>query len=357
MREDDLKKSHELAEQALTELKKAGLSAIPRNFELWHAHLSGQFPSLSDEIQKLQGDDGALTESIAGELYNRYLQHAHLPSAVLDVAQRVEHEISDVLEQVTRSGDSTRVYGKQLNGASAELSRSEPNATVLQTLVKTLLTSTKKVEAENKALESRLNQSSTEIANLHRSMETIRMEAFTDPLTGVGNRKCFDTSIEKFIEEAEGEGHELCIAFADIDHFKKFNDTWGHQTGDQVLRLVAAAMDANIKGQDLLTRYGGEEFAILLPRTSLDNASLLADRIRRTVESRRLRKRSTNEDLGAITISMGVAQYHHGESHDAFVERADQCLYEAKRSGRNRIAREDIVKPVPKSAFAKKGAA
>ena len=127
---------------------------------------------------------------------------------------------------------------------------------------------------------------------------------------------------------------------ADIDHFKQFNDTWGHQTGDQVLRLVAEVMDANLKGQDLLSRYGGEEFAMILPETKIENAEMLANRIREAVESRRLQKRRTGEDLGVITLSMGIAGHVEQDDPESMVERADECLYAAKRTGRNRVVAE-----------------
>ena len=97
---------------------------------------------------------------------------------------------------------------------------------------------------------------------------------------------------------AVADDKELALILSDVDHFKKFNDTWGHTTGDQVLRLVAEVMNAKVKGQDFLARYGGEEFIIALPDTSVQNAKMLADRIRTAIQSRRLKKRRTNEDLG-----------------------------------------------------------
>lgn len=128
---------------------------------------------------------------------------------------------------------------------------------------------------------------------------------------------------------------------ADVDHFKQFNDRWGHQTGDHVLRLVADVMNANIKGADVLARYGGEEFAIILPGTTLSNAVMLADRIRKAVESRRLKKRRTDEDLGVVTLSMGAALLRWNDNVDSFVERADNLLYAAKNGGRNRVVDEE----------------
>lgn len=128
---------------------------------------------------------------------------------------------------------------------------------------------------------------------------------------------------------------------ADVDHFKQFNDKFGHLTGDQVLRLVAVAMKHNVKGQDVVARYGGEEFVIALPDTTLRSAAAVADQIRRAVMAKELMKRSSGERLGRVTISVGIAQLHGSDTAQSLIERADACLYAAKRQGRNRIVCEN----------------
>jgi diguanylate cyclase len=133
----------------------------------------------------------------------------------------------------------------------------------------------------------------------------------------------------------------------DIDRFKAFNDTYGHLTGDQVLRLAAMCVRQNVKGQDIAARYGGEEFAVILPRTTLGQALTVADQIRRGVMSKELMKRSTNENLGRITVSIGVAAYRPGDTGQTLIERADACLYAAKRTGRNKVMCETDPEVAP----------
>src|SRR6185312_8845299 len=128
----------------------------------------------------------------------------------------------------------------------------------------------------------------------------------------------------------------VSLAMVDIDHFKAFNDTYGHVTGDQVLRLVAQCIKQNVKGQDIAARYGGEEFALILPNTALGQALTVAEHIRSSVTTKELMKRSTGEILGRITVSVGVAGWHYGETPQHTIERADACLYAAKRGGRDR---------------------
>jgi diguanylate cyclase len=183
---------------------------------------------------------------------------------------------------------------------------------------------------------NRLSLSKTEISNLQHSLEAIRAESLTDPLTGLGNRKYFDRSIEMAVQTALASGEPLSLLMFDIDHFKSFNDSYG-LTGDQVLRLVGMSLKQTIKGQDITARYGGEEFAVVLPNTALRQALTVADHIRRAVMAKELKKKSTGEILGRVTISVGVSMLKPGDDTDSLIERADACLYAAKRNGRNRV--------------------
>jgi diguanylate cyclase len=142
--------------------------------------------------------------------------------------------------------------------------------------------------------------------------------------------------MEKAIADALKSDEPLSLLMTDIDHFKKFNDTFGHLTGDQVLRLVAQAVKQNVKGQDVAARYGGEEFAVVLPRTGLAQAITVGDHIRRAVMGKELMKRSTGEHLGRITISVGVAMFRRDDT-ESLIGSADAGLYAAKRNGRNRV--------------------
>jgi len=169
----------------------------------------------------------------------------------------------------------------------------------------------------------------------------VRKESMTDPLTNLANRKAFDEAVRAALAAVAEEGEPVTMLLCDIDHFKMFNDTWGHQTGDQVLRLVAACLSENVKGRDTTARYGGEEFAVLLRGTGLEAATMVANQIRTTVETKKLVKKSTGDILGAITISIGVAQFAPGENAEATIRRADACLYGAKHSGRNLVINQN----------------
>jgi diguanylate cyclase len=141
--------------------------------------------------------------------------------------------------------------------------------------------------------------------------------------------------------EATSEPFSLLVC--DIDHFKKFNDTHGHQTGDQVLRLVGSTIKASVSSKDLACRYGGEEFCVILPSTKVGRATDVANVIRQAVMGKELVKRSTGETLGRVTISIGVAELRAEDSVQSIIERADKCLYAAKDAGRNRVMSESEI--------------
>ena len=165
----------------------------------------------------------------------------------------------------------------------------------------------------------------------------------TDALTNLANRKAFDEQLARLCAEADADGRPLALAVLDIDHFKRFNDTWGHQTGDQVLRYVASVLARVSKHPRIAARYGGEEFALIFPGEFSNDVEKALNMMRQEIGSRALRRRSTNDELGAVTISAGFAQHRPGETPSALLERADEALYASKRGGRNRVTDADVI--------------
>ena len=190
----------------------------------------------------------------------------------------------------------------------------------------------------NAKLEQQLTGTIEEISRLREDLDVLRREAYTDGLTGIANRKRFDQVLRQEVELAQQSGEDVSLLMLDIDHFKLFNDTHGHQVGDQVLRLLAATLQENVKGRDMPARYGGEEFAIILGRTAFQGAMAVAEQIRLAISSKRVRNRKSGEFLGQVTISIGVATLDPGEPINNLIARADKALYAAKRDGRNCVS-------------------
>ena len=206
----------------------------------------------------------------------------------------------------------------------------------IREILQSMVIATHDVTATNRMLETRLKETRGEIETLRETLEAVRVEALTDSLTGIANRKHFEEMLAKSIDHAVVQRTPLALVVLDIDHFKRFNDTYGHLTGDQVLRLVSMTMRENVKAKATVARFGGEEFGVVLPDTTLETAYATAEQIRQSVMARELVKRSTGESLGKVTVSVGVAAFRKGDTGVSLLERADQCMYAAKRMGRNR---------------------
>ena len=320
-------------------LRANQVPAYPRNYELWYTYVSGFNRALNRAVNDAITHYGQVPESVLQDIYERYLS----PSRMTDRVEAVSGEFLKQFERVVSAIDdakgTTSSFARSLRNAIGELETATAGDQV-QMVVESLLGATQDMEGQAQALEAQLAESRRQIDTLHENLEAVRTETLTDALTGIANRKHFDQTLKLAIRAAEESGDCLALLIGDIDNFKKFNDNFGHQTGDQVLRLVAHALKTNVKGRDLAARYGGEEFAVILPNTGLDQAITVGEHIRKTIMAKELVKKSTGETLGVITMSFGAALYRPGEGVDSFIARADICLYAAKKAGRNRIRSE-----------------
>jgi len=336
-----LDEAGEYAAKAIDLMKADGVPPTPQNFEVWFNYAAGADQDLVRTIDVVRTNKRDFSKDTCDEIFERFFGTDSYSDAVSEISDKVSAEISTVLESLERAGKDTSDYGEALTGISGQLGTKDPRAA--KALIEQLVVATRHMEARTKELETKLNKSTQEVNELRGDLENIRTESLTDQLTGVSNRKCFDERLRTAAMEAMEEGTPMCLIMADIDHFKSFNDTWGHQTGDQVLRLVAHCLKDNVKGRDTAARYGGEEFAVILPSTQLAAARTVAEQIRTAVESKRVVKRSSGETLGTITLSLGVAEFEAGEPLPELINRADACLYAAKRAGRNLVQTQEEV--------------
>ena len=279
---------------------------------------------------------GDLDEVSCHKIYKRYLSETARDDAVRKISDQVAMAVSEIAGMLGAVKSASNEYGGTLENVTDKIESAE-TLEDLSLVVSSLVQDTKKMVEKNLELELQLVNSSNQVSELRKNLDNVKKEAMTDGLTGLYNRKAFDKQIRDCIEEAADVGAPLVVMMLDIDHFKQFNDTFGHQVGDQVLRLVARTLIDNLKGRDVAARYGGEEFSIILPETSLASGLKVAEQLRRMVETKEVVNKSSHETLGRITLSIGVAEYKGGESISDFIERADAALYSAKRSGRNRV--------------------
>lgn len=333
--------AYSLARQAVAEMERCQVWPTPLNFELWLHYVGDPSGPLGLEIERLLGEGEAFTEEVSETLATNFLPRARLTDEIRDAGAQLSRELKSVAAAISTAQKSQQAYGRTLAGASQGLEQEGADAPALKKLVESLTQATEKVQKVNATLEQRLQVSTREVVKLREHLEQVRRDAMTDALTTLANRKAFDEHIERVCADADASGQVLTLAVVDIDHFKRFNDTWGHQTGDQVLRYVASVMGRIAQAPRLAARYGGEEFSMLFPGETSAMVEAAMNEIRDEIASRMLKRRSTNEELGAVTISVGVAQRRKGEPVNALMERADEALYASKRGGRNRVSLAD----------------
>jgi diguanylate cyclase len=328
-----------LAKTAVALMGECDVPATPDNFELFYAYASGENPAIAQVMGPHIATHKPFTAALLQDLRLRCLSSARTAKAMDTLGTGMTDVINAVLGKLEAAGQEAVSYSRQLNAASGELDvQRSPDD--LRALVAGLVGATRQMEERTKTLEGELQRSSAQVSELRTKLDSVRKESLTDPLTGIANRKAFDDAALQAMEQM-ANGEQLSLLMCDIDHFKKFNDSWGHQTGDQVLKLVAGCLSDNVKGRDTAARYGGEEFVVLLRGIVLADALRIADQIRSMVETKKLVKKSTGDVLGSITISIGVAQFHDGENVESVIRRADACLYGAKHHGRNVVVGEN----------------
>jgi diguanylate cyclase len=324
------------AEIAFGQIKALHQPAIPRNYDVWYAYATGYNPSLNQSINEALAKNGTLTDADIDQAYTTYISATRHSDKIDTVGSRFMDEINQVMSMMDAAVGSASSYTESLTDASDKLGSAKDREGI-RTIVESLVAAANEMKQANQTLEQRLHASKEEINQLQENLAVVRIESLTDPLTGLANRKHFDERLTQAMAEATERSEPLSLVMIDIDHFKTFNDTWGHLTGDQVLRLVAMSLKQNVKGQDIAARYGGEEFAVILPNTVLRSALTVGDHIRRAVMAKELMKRSTGQNLGRVTISLGVATMRKDDTEQSLIARADACLYAAKRNGRNRV--------------------
>jgi len=324
-----------LSALAMEKIAAHRLSPTPEIYELWFRYYQGD----AEIARAIDAHQGAIDEAFCHKLHTKHLSESARNDSVRKISEQIQQAISGLGAALHSVKSATSEYSETLEGAARDIGGAQTIDDLART-VSSIVEDTKMMARKNQELEFQLTSSSTQVAELRKNLDSATRDAMTDGLTGLANRKAFDKQIADWVAE-RSSGGALCLIMLDIDHFKTFNDNYGHQTGDQVLKLVARALTDGIKGRDFAARFGGEEFAIILPETPLSAAIKVADALRKSVEDKEVVNRTSNTSLGRITLSAGVAELKAGESVADFIERTDAALYAAKRAGRNRVQGEN----------------
>ncbi|MCL4714024.1 MAG: GGDEF domain-containing protein [Hyphomonadaceae bacterium] len=325
-----------IAQETLDLMRLHGVPPSSANYQVWLAYRLGRNQPVREAVDARIASGEIFTAEFNADLHDRFFTGLGSSAQILLAGERIARDLGQVVSFLKLTEEKSGDYGRALESAATDLSNAIGPDQIRQ-LVSGLAAATLDMANHNRHLNEQLQRSSHEIDSLRSSLESVRMESLTDSLTGLANRRMFDETLRLRIEEARAQRTDLCLFLCDIDHFKRFNDTWGHHTGDQILRFLASALQAHARPDYLVARYGGEEFAVIMPRANARLAAQTAEALRAAIQTKRLRRRSTNEDLGQVTVSIGIARLQPGDTAQGLVERADACLYASKRNGRNQV--------------------
>jgi diguanylate cyclase len=326
--------SAEYLRLALPLMTRQDAAFHPVSYAVWYEYVSGINGALKDAADVLLAQRPALDEAAVKSLFERHVACINSAAAttIADSFQRILGEITHTTGEAAAEATTFGETLQQLRRDSAHPGQ--------QVDLDMLLAGTQAMQNSIGTLTTRLNESQQEITQLRNEVSRAREASLTDAMTGLINRHGFDqiltACLATITQSPTATGP--CLLMGDIDHFKQVNDTYGHLFGDKVIRTVADIIRQNVKGRDTAARFGGEEFIILLPDTPLSGAHALAEHIRSAIERSRIKRGGNSIEMASVTLSIGVAHYHPGESAHDLIERADRALYASKQAGRNRVS-------------------
>ncbi len=325
--------SSELLRLTLSLLSRYRLPPSPIHYRVGYEYVSGRNQTLVEAFDQLAASPAGVTAPALLELYGCHIDQDE--AAFNRSREELRKLVLQIRAELTQSGGSLAGYAQSLNQFAALLDTAT-SPQQMATEIGKVLDETRSVEDSQLHLQAQMQVVVAQVDALRQELELVRQEALSDALTGLANRKAFDSALDSCVREARDSRTPLALLMADIDRFKAFNDAHGHLVGDKVLRFVASALRRVIKGKDFAARFGGEEFAVILPQTTMSGAEAVAEHIRGAISAGKLVDTRSSVGYGVVTVSIGIAQFGIHDTTHTLLQRADQALYLAKSRGRNR---------------------
>ncbi|PKF63683.1 GGDEF domain-containing protein [Psychromonas sp. psych-6C06] len=329
-------RSAENLKKAVPLMMKYKVPTTPLNYALWYTYVSDELPLLNEKLDSLLENSEVCPPAQANVLYREFVAD-QTESETWAMRNSIDKMLIQLGQSLTDTCKDTNDFQKSFAQTFDDINNVDDNGLSVEEvigLLKKLQGDSKNIQRSTSFFSASLESARGEIASLKAQLEKSQKQALYDSLTGLLNRHAFDSEISVFLDsKADG----LCLILADIDHFKMFNDQWGHLLGDQVLKAVGRKLNDCMREGSTAYRFGGEEFVILVPKSKLRIARHMAETIRKMIEKLSLKDKRSGQTIKNITLSFGVVEFQQEESLTSFIARADKYLYEAKRLGRNRV--------------------
>ncbi|WP_040726666.1 GGDEF domain-containing protein [Thiomicrorhabdus sp. Kp2] len=342
----DIKDAPEKAKRIFNNLidafEEQNINPTPLNYFVWYQYYKGDNPQFRQEMDAIINDPFGYNDRVGRRLYDDYLASDDNSASEFDRA--FKRLIDLMIKKMNDWSEKLETHTHELDSCTTKLSDPNLNTEQVKAITNTVLSAATNMKESSRAFQEEMQHSSDEVKKLREQLIEARAEAMQDELTEVGNRKAFNNALQELILDAIDSPESLCLILSDIDHFKKFNDTYGHLVGDSVLRYYASIMKKDKADNETICRYGGEEFAILVANSSIEEAAARAETIRKAIESAHLKRKNEDKPISTITASFGIATFNGNETGEDLIARADKALYKAKTDGRNRVVLEtDLV--------------
>ncbi len=332
---EDKNKAGEYLRLALGYLAKYNQPASPVNYTVWYEYVSGKNLKLKKIIDSSIESATPLTCQNMEILYQKFVADGDR-IVISKLLTKINLMLREITGHVLETEGDLSGHGTTLRGLSEEI-REVQDFEGAKQIVDQMVMETKALIKSGSKLQSRMKISSADLQQLYRELEKSQQEAHTDSLTGLINRRGLEKRFELERIRAKQNNLPFSIIMADIDYFKKVNDTYGHLVGDSLLRGISKILKKQLRRNDIAARYGGEEFLILLPETDLAGAGAVAGKIQKGLSTKEWKLKESGESMGSITVSMGISVYAMNELGETMIKRADDALYMAKNTGRNQI--------------------
>ncbi|VAW74303.1 hypothetical protein MNBD_GAMMA15-2599 [hydrothermal vent metagenome] len=333
--QQDQAQAQEIARLVFPLMTRLNIPMNPVNYALWYEYQLGRCEELVNALDEIQSGKQAYEPDQAKALFLRYVA-----TPGVEALERIEIEVcrllADVVQIVIDTGLDLGKYSNLLQSCSSRL-ESVDDLRSIRNLVTTLKTDTSDMADASRLSAGALKERADEIDVLRAELDRVRQEAIKDPLTGLANRRAFDERLADSLDDSLQQLKKICLLMVDIDHFKQINDKHGHQIGDKILQYVASVLKKNFKGKDLVARFGGDEFAVIVENAPIAGVKRVAETICEQIHESTLKRTDTGEPLGTVTVSIGCDCLKPDDKPADVVKRADKALYDAKQNGRNRV--------------------